>query len=363
MSEGPMSAAVSGFVVLGISVVDDQITSVVRDADGHVLASNLVDLPDSSAAGAEAAIIELVNSVPVEVDRIGISASREDLRKHLVQAFGPRTAAGEPWYDKVLVTGYASALAEIACVHSTRGGVVAVVDLDRNAAPAAGTTLATIDTATGSVLGTADFTSGQLAPVTDPEGASQLATAVTKLPRGRDVTSVIVVGPGAQLPGIAPAFEYAAQRPVTVADNPSLASAVGAADAAVVALAAPAAGARGASTGKRWWFVGAAIGAAVFLGAIGITLILAAEPDVPEAAPVTVTETPAAVTRTEEATVTETETRTDIRTTTVTSTPRPVTRTTTVTEPPPVTLTVTETETVFSPAPGNDPSAGAPGAP
>ncbi|WP_439030336.1 hypothetical protein [Gordonia terrae] len=353
MSEVPGNGAMPGFVVLGISVVDDQISSVVRDADGHVLASNLVDLPDPSAAGAEAAIIELVESVPVEVDRIGISASREDVRKHLAHAFAAGTGAS--WFDKVLVTGYAAALAEIACTHSTRGGVVAVVDLDRDAAPATGTTLATIDTASGAVLGTADFAPGQVSPVTDPEGATRLATAVTTLPRGRDITSVIVVGPGAQLPGIAPAFEYAAQRPVTVADNPSLASALGAADAAVVAFAAPATPGR-TTTGRRWWFVGAAIGAAVFLAAIGMTLILTAEATTAEPARITITETPAAVTQTEQATVTETETSTDVRTTTVTSTPRPVTRTTTVTDAAPETVTVTETETVFSAPPGGQPS-------
>ncbi|WP_232717801.1 hypothetical protein [Gordonia metallireducens] len=352
MTQDPASGGLPGSVVLGISVVDDQIASVVRDADGHILASNLVDLPDPSASAVEAAIVELVDSVPVVVDQIGISVSREDVRKHLAQAFGSSGAA-ESWYDRVVVTGYASALAEIACTHATRGGVVAVVDLDRDAAPASGTTAATVDTTSGAVLGTADFTTHRLAPVTDPNGASALATAVAKLPRGRDITSIIVVGPGAEMPGIAPAFEYAAQRPVAVADNPPLASAIGAADAALVALSAPAPAAR-VSTGRRWWFVGAAIGAAVFLGAVGLTLLLAAEADAPEPTPVTVTETPAAVTITADAkTVTRTETETErARTTTVTSAPRPVTRTTTVTEeiPGPFTITETETTTVEVPA-------------
>ncbi len=349
MTQDPASGGLPGSVVLGISIVDDQIASVVRDADGHILASNLVDLPDYSAPAVEAAIVELVESVPVVVDQIGVSVSREDVRKHLSQVFTSDTAA-DSWYSRVVVTGYASALAEIACIHATRGGVVAVVDLDREAAPAAG---ATVDTTSGAVLGTADFTTHRLAPVTDPDGASGLATAVAELPRGRDITSIIVVGPGAEMPGIAPAFEYAAQRPVTVADNPPLASAIGAADAALVALSAPAAGSR-VSTGRRWWFVGAAIGAAVFLGAVGLTLLLAAEGDTPEPVPVTVTETPAAVTVTGDATtVTQTETETErARTTTVTSTPRPVTRTTTVTEeiPGPFTITETETTTVEVPA-------------
>lgn len=353
MTQEPAGGGLPGSVVLGISVVDDQIASVVRDADGHILASNLVDLPDPSAPAVETAIVELVESVPVVVDQIGVSVSREDVRKHLAQVFASETAA-ESWYDRVVVTGYASALAEIACTHATRGGVVAVVDLDRDAAPAAGTAMATIDTTSGAVLGTADFTTNRLAPVTDPDGASELSTAVTKLPRGRDITSIIVVGPGAELPGIAPAVEYAAQRPVTVAGNPPLASAIGAADAALVALSAPAAAPR-VSTGRRWWFVGAAIGAAVFLGAVGLALILAGEGETPEPVSVTITETPAAVTVTADATtVTRTETETQARTTTVTTAPRPVTRTTTVTEeiPGPFTVTETETTTIEVPAPG-----------
>ncbi|ETA04987.1 hypothetical protein QEN41_13940 [Gordonia alkanivorans] len=355
MTQDPASGGLPGSVVLGISVVDDQIASVVRDADGHILASNLVDLPDPSAPAVQAAIVELVDSVPVVVDLIGVSVSREDVRKHLAQFFGSGGAT-ESWYDRVVVTGYASALAEIACTHATRGGVVAVVDLDRDAAPASGTTVATVDTTSGAVLGTADFTTHRLAPVTDPDGASALAAAVAKLPRGRDLTSIIVVGPGAELPGIAPAFEYAAQRPVTVADNPPLASAIGAADAALVALSAPSPAPR-VSTGRRWWFVGAAIGAAVFLGAVALTLLLAAEGETPEPTQVTVTETPAAVTITADAkTVTQTETETGrARTTTITSTPRPVTRTTTVTEeiPGPFTITETETTTVEVPAAGS----------
>ncbi|MEO9329740.1 hypothetical protein [Gordonia aurantiaca] len=351
MTQGPEGGGLPGSVVLGISVVDDQIASVVRDADGHVLASNLVDLPDSTAPGAEAAIVELVESVPVVVDRIGVSVSREEVRTHLARAFAPATPGAPEWAANVTVTGHASALAEIACTHATRGGVVAVVDLDRDAAPAAGTTLATVDTTSGAVLGTADFTAGQLGPVTDPDGASRLADAIGGLPRGREISSIVVAGPGAEVPGIAPAIEYAAQRPVTVADNPALTSALGAADAAAIALGAPEPAPHRASTGRRWWFVGAAIGAAVFLGALALTLVVAAEADTPEPTPVTVTETPAAVTVTADAaTVTETETEVRERTTTVTSEARPVTRTTTVTEEAPeqatVTITETETETV-----------------
>ena len=36
MSEVPANGPMPGFVVLGISVVDDQISSVVRDADGDL---------------------------------------------------------------------------------------------------------------------------------------------------------------------------------------------------------------------------------------------------------------------------------------------------------------------------------------
>ncbi len=365
MTQGPASGGPSASVVLGISVVDDQIASVVRDADGNILASNLVDLPDPSAQGAEAAIVELVESVPVVVDRIGVSVSREDVRRHLAQAFAPSSPGTPEWADRVTVTDYSAALTEMACTHATRGGVVAVVDLDRDAAPAAGTTLATVDTASGAVLGTTRFEPGQVYPVPDPDGASRLAAAIGKLPRGGEISSIVVAGPGAEVPGIAPAIEYASQRPVTVVDNPSLASALGAADAAA-ALETPGPTQR-VSTGRRWWFVGAAIGAAVFLGAVGLTLIVAAERDTPEPAPVTVTRTPAAVTVTADA-KTVTETRTEVetreRTTTVTSTPRPVTRTTTVTESeePVATVTETTTTTVTVPVPGQAPAYG-PGTP
>lgn len=87
MTQEPAGGGLPGSVVLGISVVDDQIASVVRDADGHILASNLVDLPDPSAPAVETAIVELVESVPVVVDQIGVSVSREDVRKHLAQVF------------------------------------------------------------------------------------------------------------------------------------------------------------------------------------------------------------------------------------------------------------------------------------
>lgn len=350
MSEVSADGATSGATVLGISVVDDQIASIVRDGQGNVLASNFVDLPESAPKAVESAIIELVGSVPIDVDQIGIAVSRDDVRSHLASTLSPSTT-GRSWYDKVVVTDYPSALAEIACAHATRGGMVAVVDLGRDAAPSAGTTLAIVDTTSGAVLSTSKFTAGQLAPVTDPAGAERLATTVNKLPNGRNISSLIVVGAGAALPGIAPAFEYAAQRPVTVAESPVLAPAVGAADAAAVASSTGPVPVTSPSTGRRWWFVGAAIGAAVFLGAVGLTMAIAESTSAEPEPPVTVTATPPTQTVTADAvTVTETEVSVRESTTTVTSRPSTVTRTSTstVTESAPADETVTETTTVIS---------------
>ncbi|MET9200678.1 hypothetical protein [Gordonia sp. NPDC003585] len=335
--------------VLGISVVDDQIASVVRDGDGRVVASNLVDLPDSATSSqVESAIEELVTSVPMDFQHIGLAVADDSLREHLNSAFAP-TAGTPDWHSKIGVTDFPTALAEVARAQATRPGVVAVVDLGTNAAPSVGATTVTVDVATGRLVGVGQFDRGECGPVTEHEGASALADAITEMPGGDKLTSVICTGPGAETPGVAPAFEYAVQRPVTIADQPSLASAISSAELARVAEAptmltrsAP------ASSGKRWWFIGAAIGAAIVLGALAITAVLAADGELRETSPSTITSTVTTpgpgrtVTKTEAAdTVVETETRTVTQTTT----PRPVTRTRTITETPPA-ETTTETETV-----------------
>lgn len=340
---------------LGISVVDDQISSVVRAGDGTVLASNLVDLAETTADQVTAAIEELVASVPMDIDQIGIAVADDALRTHLSSAFTPGPASAD-WYSKLEISDFPTALVEVARAQATRDGVVAVVDLDRAAAPSIGPSAVTVDVATGRLIGTSVFGRDDAVPVTEADGASALADTVTTMPGGERLTSVLCTGPGAEIPGVAPAFEYAVQRPVTIADQPTLAPALGAAELAGIAEA-PTTLTRVASssTGRRWWFIGAAIGAAIVLGAIAITAVLAAEKGVTESSTVTttVTATPSTrtVVRTEAA---ETVTETATRTTTVTSTGRPVTRTRTVTETAePATTTVTETVPQTPEIPGN----------
>ncbi|MEE3852946.1 hypothetical protein VZC37_21595 [Gordonia sp. LSe1-13] len=324
--------------VLGISVVEDQVASVVRSADGAIIASNLVELPDPSAQSAENAIHELVDSVPYEIDRIGVACARPATQGYLQANLSPSTAR-PAWYDKVAVTDMPAALAEVARTTAAGRGIIAVVDLDRSAVPSPGSSVVTLDSATGEVLGTAEFASGSPGPVTDPAHASEVADAVTAAPGGSSVTSVVCTGPGAEVPGAPEALEYALARPVIVADQPALAAALG---AAVLSRRSPRAAA-GAASNRRWWMIGAALVAALALGAIAASAVFAGvDAAEDEAAPTTtVTETapPSTVTQTAEPV---TEVRTDVATTTVTRSGEAVTRTSTATE----TETQTETETV-----------------
>jgi hypothetical protein len=332
--------------ILGISVVEDQVSSVVRSAAGDIVASNLVDLPDPSAQSAESAIHELVDSVPYEIDRIGIACARPATQSYLQTAMSPGTSR-PGWYDKVVVTDLPAALAEVSRAIPTNKGIIAVIDLDRSAIPSPGSSVVTLDSATGEILGTAEFAYGSPGPVTDPAHASSVADAVIAAPGGSSVTSVVCTGPGAEVPGAVAALGYALARPVTVADQPALATAVG---AAAIALR-PGAVHRGSSN-RRWWMIGAAMVGALVLGAIAASAVFAGVDAAEErSAPTsTVTQTPPAVTVTKTADPV-TETRTDVDTTTVTRPRQTVTRTTTETQTETETatdgstVTVTETET------------------
>ncbi|GAC67455.1 hypothetical protein [Gordonia soli] len=334
---------------LGVSVIEDQIASVVRGADGQVLASNLVDLRDGRPQTVVDAIDELATSVPYHVETIGIACARPSIQAHLTSAlsFGP----GSPdWHRRVFVTDLPAALAEVARTEATRGGVVALVDLGRDGAPSPGLSIVTVDTATGEVLGTSEFADGTPGAVTDPSGATALADAIHSTPGSDSVNTAIVTGAGAELPGVAPALEYALGRPVRVANQPSLAPAVG---SAVVAQTPPPepVGVVGPSStvSRRWWMIGGAVAAALLLGAIAVTAVYATvstrqDSAVPSVVTTTVTEQPsrATVTRTAEP-VTETVTESE------SARPREtVTRESTVTRTRPgTTVTLTETETVY----------------
>ncbi|MFW0786419.1 hypothetical protein AAFP35_18125 [Gordonia sp. CPCC 206044] len=351
--------------VLGISVVEDQVASVVRDAGGEIIASNLVDLPDPSAQSAETAIGELVGSVPYEIHRIGVACARPATQNYLQANLAPDPTR-PAWHDKVVVTDMPAALAEVARAQFGSRGIVAVIDLDRAGVPSPGSSVVTLDSATGEVLGTAEFAYGSPGPVTDPDHAGAVADAMTSAPGGSSVTSVLLTGPGAEMPGVAAAMEYALARPVTVAPQPALAPAVGA--AVIGARRSPVGGA----SNRRWWLIGAALVGAVVLGAIAASAVLAGVDSGKEAAPpstvtappstITLTETPEPVTKTQTETeqVTATPDRETVtRTRTVTPSDQPTEEPSTVTETATETETVTETTTTRGTGFGGGPSANA----
>lgn len=338
--------------VLGISVVDAAVTSVVRGGAGEIIASNIVDLAEPSPIAAQVAITELIESVPFAVDQIFIACARPSTGTFLADAFGVKPGA-PAWASKVSVADLPIALAEVARAEQTRGGIVAVVDLDREGVPVAGRSIITVDTTNGTIIGASEFNHGSPAPITSPDGANAVSDAVVTMPGGAAVTQVLCCGPGAELPGLSPALEYAVSRPVNVVSMPTLATATGAAIAALrtapVAPPAPAPApvpARTTNNSTQWWLVGAGIVASLLLGGIVGALLAGGGNDEPE-----VVATTSTVTQTEEAeTITETqapdtETVVRVETSTVTAPPSTTTETTTETLPP-STVTETETETV-----------------
>ena len=306
----------AGGSILGISVIDDQISSVVRGADGGILASNVVDLPDPSSQAATTAVTELIESVPFEIDRIGVCCARPATQNYLASAFTP--GSGRPgWYQKVWVSDIPSALGEVARLEMPDRGIVAAIDLDRNAVPSPGLSIVTVDSATGEVLGISEFAYGSPGPVTESAGAGAAADAIRSSPGGSAVTSVVLTGAGADVLSAASAIEHAVGRSVAIAHEPELATAVG---AAVAAHRVPITKV-GAGSARRWWLIGGAAAAALLV--IGVTS--------------------AAVF----AGVSEVQSQTPPTTSTVTVTAKPVTRIVTKT-PPPRTETITETE--YAPA-------------
>ncbi|MGV9827248.1 hypothetical protein [Gordonia sp. NPDC003429] len=361
-------------VVLGVSVVGDEIASVVRRADpgsggDEIIASNMVDLPDASPGAAVAAIRELIESAPFPVDEMTISCAQPQTRDFLAATFRP--GPGNPaWYAVTKVEDLPPAMAAVARANPAGAGAVAVVNLDRRGAPAVGTCIALIDQTTGEVLGVADHSDAALGgdagnlPVTDPQAAGAVAGMIARTNGGGRLSSVVCTGAGAELPGVAPALEYSVQRPVIIADMPALALSAGAASPPAPTALIPVPRQRSSSSGLRWWLLGAAIGLAVLLGAIGLTALVTTSDSggsSPAATPSTVTVTgePVTVTRnggTRTETETATVTDTDVRTTT--ERPPTVTRTeaTTVTETE--TETQTETRTEYSTTTVTVPQAG-----
>ncbi|MFT4042947.1 MAG: hypothetical protein QM673_07285 [Gordonia sp. (in: high G+C Gram-positive bacteria)] len=360
-------------VVLGVSVVGDEIASVVRRAGAAaagdaIIASNIVDLPDASPAAAAAAIRELVESVPFTVDETTIVCAEPGTREHLASVLRPHPNS-PLWLATVEITDFSAAMAAVARTRPS-DAVTAVVNLDRHGAPALGTCVALIDQTTGEVLGTASNpgasnpgadSAASTAPVTDPQGAAAVAAMVARTTGGTAVAAVICTGAGAQLPGIVPALEYAMERPVSVAELPALALAAGAAAPTPMATLVPVPARPRNLTGLRWWALGGVIGLAVVLGAIALTAMFAgsraAAPSTvaPSTETVTVTRAPVTVMRSPRTRIQiQTQTVTEAKVETTTVTPPTVTRTeeATVTETAAETDTVTETTTETVQFPG-----------
>lgn len=265
--------------VLGIAVVDRQIASVVHDADGALLASNLVELDVESPSSVEAAINDLVESVPYEIDSIGIACADATLTETLAQRFV--ASPGRPgWYDLITVTDLAPALAQVAVSQGHRSGTVAIVNLDENSAPAPGLSIVTVDAATGAITAGSNFdrehTADQPSAVVDPAGANTVADAIASMPGGDAVTSVICIGPGASIPGVAPAFEYAVQRPVQIAEQPMFAIASGAAALSqqFPAVAPAVDDSYDRANRRRWMMIIAAVAGAFFVASIAGIAVL-----------------------------------------------------------------------------------------
>ncbi|MGC5248633.1 hypothetical protein ACPXB3_17120 [Gordonia sp. DT219] len=359
MSESP-EISIAEPAVLGVSVVGDEIATVVRDATGEIVASNHAELADGSPPAVLDALTELVGSAPFRIAHIVITCARSDVRSHLDFSVN---APGRPdWASAVSFIDLPHALAQ--AVRRDGTGEVAVVALDRAGALVRGTSIALVDATHASVLGAAEVAPDHALPVTDPVGAGWLVAHLDSLTGGSTVAGVLAVGSGAQMPEAVSAIEAATGASVTVAPAPVFAlaqgvtevitadtraipvtSAVAAAPAAPTAAAAVA-GAKPTArhgSGFRWWIIGGAAGLAVLLCLIALVALFSTRGG--DDAPAAVTSTVSVPGPTTEVTVTRTS-RADAETVVDQQT---VTRTRTVT-PPPVSNTVTQTATVTATA-------------
>jgi hypothetical protein len=269
--------------VLGISITDLEIASVVAEAGtGEVLARNFVELTGPSPESAFDAIYQLVESAPISPSAITIACSDSGMQLAiddiiaggvLPDFLGPTDTADSAsgpikpsWFSRTTVVGTPLAFAELATTYFASRGVVAVADLDMTGALFAGQSVALIDTSTRTVIGASAVSGfGERLPVTEPEGAQTLADAMAVIPNPTNmVHGIVVVGPGAQIPGVAPSLEYALQLPVQLVDDPQYAAASGAAMVAAAAVGV-------SRDTNRWVLLSAGAGAALLL-AVGVII-------------------------------------------------------------------------------------------
>lgn len=269
--------------VLGISITDLEIASVVADSGtGEVLARNFVELTGPSPEIAFDAIYQLVESAPITPSAITIACSDSGMQlaiddilaAKVVPDFilppNPADSSAGPikpaWFARTTVVGTPLAFAELATTQFGSRGVVVVADLDTTGALFTGQSVALIDTSTRTVVGASAVSGfGERLPVTEPEGAQTLADAIAVIPNPSNaVHGVVVVGPGAQVPGVAPSLEYALQLPVQLVDDPQYAAASGAAMVAAAAVGH-------SRDNNRWVLLSASAGAALLL-AVGVII-------------------------------------------------------------------------------------------
>lgn len=270
--------------VLGISITDLEIASVVADSGtGEVLARNFVELTGPSPEVAFAAIHQLVESAPITPSAVAIACSDSGMQLAIDQIVAARvmpdfilpanpaadSSAGRSrpaWFARTTVVGTPRAFAELAPAQFGSRGVAVVADLDTAGALFTGQSVALIDTSTRTVVGASAVSGfGERLPVTEPEGAQTLADAIAVIPNPSNaVHGVVVVGPGAQVPGVAPSLEYALQLPVHLLEDPQYAVARGAAMVAAAAVGH-------SRDNNRWVLLSASAGAALLL-AVGVII-------------------------------------------------------------------------------------------
>ncbi|MDF3283916.1 hypothetical protein [Gordonia sp. N1V] len=362
VSESP-EISIAEPAVLGVSVVGDEIATVVRDATGEIVASNHVELADESPNAALDALRELVDSAPFTIDHIVLTCARPDVRAHL--EFSMNAPGAPEWASAVSFVDLPHALAQVA--HRDATGDVAAVVLDRSGALASGASIALVNAEHSSVHASAAVAAPQSVPLTDPQGADGLVAHLNSLTRGAGATRVVAAGSGAQMPDSVRAIETATGSPVTVAAAPVFALAQGvteviAADTRAIPVAAAAVGPAAAApttamggVGVRWWIIGGAAGLAALLCVVALVALFTGKDD--SGTPAAVTSTVTVPGPTSEVTVTrtgqpDTQTVVDQQTVTSTVTRPPVTstatQTVTSTATATATATVTEQETVTS---------------
>ena len=370
VSESP-EISIAEPAVLGVSVVGDEIATVVRDATGEIVASNQVELADESPNAALDALRELVDSAPFTIDHIVLTCARPDVRAHL--EFSMNAPGAPEWASAVSFVDLPHALAQVA--HRDATGDVAAVVLDRSGALASGASIALVNAEHSSVHASAAVAAPQSVPLTDPQGADGLVAHLNSLTRGAGATRVVAAGSGAQMPDSVRAIETATGSPVTVAAAPVFALAQGvteviAADTRAIPVAAAAVGPAAAASvgtaaaapttamggvGVRWWIIGGAAGLAALLCVVALVALFTGKDD--SGTPAAVTSTVTVPGPTSEVTVTrtgqpDTQTVVDQQTVTSTVTRPPVTstatQTVTSTATATATATVTEQETVTS---------------